>query len=111
MQTNGQYLLKSRMIRMNRMLCFTLALIVGLGVPTSICFWKIMQSNKELEVKNITLLNVDGDQLNQLKLPKDVIVDKRDDSIIICDQFNRRVMQWSRQNNSEGHIIIPDISC
>jgi hypothetical protein len=42
----------------------------------------------------------------------DVIIDKENNSIIISDWGNRRVMQWSRQNNTtNGEIIIENIDC
>ncbi len=41
-----------------------------------------------------------------------MIVDKENDSMIICDHRNRRrVMRWSRQNNTNRQIIISDIDC
>ena len=32
--------------------------------------------------------------MDQLNRPTDVIVDKKNDSLIICDQGNRRVVRW-----------------
>ncbi|CAF3473219.1 unnamed protein product [Rotaria sp. Silwood1] len=55
--------------------------------------------------------NQEGSELNQLSWPTDVIIDKQNDSFIISDQINRRVMQWPRQNNTNGQIIISDIDC
>jgi hypothetical protein len=46
------------------------------------------------------------DQLNKLT---DVIVDKKNDSIIIYDSENRRVVRWSRRNSTNGQTIISDI--
>ncbi len=51
---------------------------------------------------------VDGNQLNG---PTDVLIDQENDSLIIADCGNRRVMRWSRQNNRDGEIIISDIDC
>jgi sugar lactone lactonase YvrE len=48
---------------------------------------------------------------DQLNGPTDVIVDKKNDSLIICDYENRRVVRWSRRNGTKGHIIISDIGC
>ena len=48
------------------------------------------------------------DQLNQ---PTDVIVDKKNNSLIICDHGNKRVIRWSLQNNQNQQIIISDINC
>ncbi|CAF0818620.1 unnamed protein product [Adineta steineri] len=49
-----------------------------------------------------------GDQLN---CPADVIVDKKNDSLIICDSGNRRVVRCSHQNGKHGETIISDIDC
>ena len=74
--------------------------------------------NRVIELKlNITNFSVvaggngDGDGTHQLCYPTDVIVDKKSDSIIICDQGNRRIVRWSRQNATNGDIIIPNIDC
>ncbi len=53
-----------------------------------------------------------GNETNQLNNPIDVIIDKENNSLIICDRFNNRVMQWPRQKNStNGYIFISDIFC
>ncbi len=52
-----------------------------------------------------------GNQMDQLYYPTDVIVDKKNDSLIICDRGNRRVVRWSRQNPTKGHTIISNIDC
>jgi len=49
--------------------------------------------------------------MGQLNNPTDVIVDKENDFLIICDNENRRVVQWSQQNNTSRQIIISDIKC
>jgi sugar lactone lactonase YvrE len=55
--------------------------------------------------------NKSGNRNNQLNSPIDVIVDKENDSLLICDGGNRRVVRWPRQNGTQGQTIIPDISC
>ncbi|CAF3738400.1 unnamed protein product, partial [Rotaria sp. Silwood1] len=52
-----------------------------------------------------------GNGTDQLNGPIDVIVDKKNDSLIICDQDNRRVVQWSRQDGTNGQTIISNIYC
>jgi sugar lactone lactonase YvrE len=52
-----------------------------------------------------------GTETNQLSYPVDVTVDKVNNSIIICDRGNHRVMRWSLQNSENGDIIIPKIVC
>ncbi|CAF1507353.1 unnamed protein product [Adineta steineri] len=55
--------------------------------------------------------NGKGNQSDQLNYPRDMIVDKKNDSLIICDKGNSRVVRWSRQNGTNGETIIPDIDC
>ena len=53
-----------------------------------------------------------GNQMNQLYYPTDVIVDTKNNSLIICDRDNRRIVEWSRQNGTKiGQILISDIDC
>ncbi|CAF4044470.1 unnamed protein product [Adineta steineri] len=56
--------------------------------------------------------NAKGAQSDQLSGPRDVIVDKNNNFIIIiCDYGNRRVVRWPRQNGTSGETIISDIDC
>ena len=48
------------------------------------------------------------DQLNQ---PRKVIVDEANDSLIIADYANKRVVRWPRRNGARGQTIIKDVSC
>ncbi|CAF4103550.1 unnamed protein product, partial [Rotaria sp. Silwood2] len=52
-----------------------------------------------------------GSNANQLYQPFDVIVDKESDSLIICDQGNKRVVRWPRRNGISGETIISNIFC
>ncbi|CAF1335427.1 unnamed protein product [Rotaria sordida] len=53
-----------------------------------------------------------GNRLDQLYYPSDVLIDKETDSLIICDQRNRRVVRWSRRSGTtQGEILIDNISC
>ncbi|CAF4873908.1 unnamed protein product [Rotaria socialis] len=53
-----------------------------------------------------------GNGLHQLNWPIDVLIDKETDSLIICDQWNRRVVQWSRRSDTtQGEILISNIQC
>jgi sugar lactone lactonase YvrE len=47
----------------------------------------------------------------QLHKPRDVIVDKRSDSLIVCDYGNKRIVRCPRQNSIYGETMISDISC
>ncbi|CAF2034409.1 unnamed protein product [Rotaria magnacalcarata] len=56
--------------------------------------------------------NDKGIRLDQLNEPTDVLADKETDSAIICDQWNRRVVRWSRHNGTkQGEILIDNIDC
>ncbi|CAF3376286.1 unnamed protein product [Rotaria sp. Silwood2] len=55
--------------------------------------------------------NGQGKWVNQLSDPRDVIVDKEKDSLIICDNTNRRVVRWPRRNGTSGETIVPIIDC
>ncbi|CAF3616815.1 unnamed protein product [Rotaria sp. Silwood1] len=55
--------------------------------------------------------NRQGNRMDQLNTPSDVIVDKKTDSVIICDSGNRRIMQWPRRNGTSGNVILSNIDC
>ncbi|CAF1365013.1 unnamed protein product [Rotaria sordida] len=56
--------------------------------------------------------NGEGNRLDQLYGPKDVLIDKETDSLIICDRLNRRVVRWSRRSGTtQGEILIDNIHC
>ena len=55
--------------------------------------------------------NGKGNELNQLNHPTDVIFDNERNCLFICDQDNRRVVQWSSENPANGRTIISDIDC
>jgi hypothetical protein len=53
-----------------------------------------------------------ANRMDQLNDPRDVVVDKKNDSLIICDRTNRRVVRWSRQHGTtSGEIVIDNIDC
>ncbi|CAF2172059.1 unnamed protein product [Rotaria magnacalcarata] len=54
----------------------------------------------------------EGNGLNQLNGPTDVLIDKETDSLIICDRWNRRVVRWSRRSDTtQNEILVNDIYC
>ncbi|CAF4230079.1 unnamed protein product, partial [Rotaria sordida] len=56
--------------------------------------------------------NGEGNRLEQLNCPTDVLIDKKTDSLIICDRDNGRVVRWSRRSGTtQGEILIDNISC
>jgi sugar lactone lactonase YvrE len=54
--------------------------------------------------------NEQGNRNDQLNHPVDVIFDKVNDSLIICDYGNRRVVQWPRRDGTSGETIISNIN-
>jgi sugar lactone lactonase YvrE len=44
-----------------------------------------------------------------LNFPKDVIIDKQADRLIICDRENRRVVRWPRRGGGSGETIISNV--
>ncbi|CAF1429447.1 unnamed protein product [Adineta ricciae] len=55
--------------------------------------------------------NGKGIGANQLNSPRNAILDKKTDSLIICDYGNRRIVQWPRQNGKYGQTIKSNIEC
>ncbi|CAF3768366.1 unnamed protein product [Rotaria socialis] len=56
--------------------------------------------------------NGEGNRLDQLNGPTDVLIDKETDSLIISDSKNRRVVKWSRHDGMlQGEILIDNIPC
>jgi sugar lactone lactonase YvrE len=55
--------------------------------------------------------NDQGNRNDQLNRPTKVIVDKENDSLIICDRLNRRVVRWPRRNGRSGETLISNIAC
>ena len=53
-----------------------------------------------------------GNRLDQLYEPTDVLIDKETNSLFIADRKNRRVLQWSRrQVTTQGEVIVENIDC
>lgn len=52
-----------------------------------------------------------GNEMNQLNCPIDVIADYKTDSLIICDEDNKRVVRWPRQYSTIGEAIIENVYC
>ncbi|CAF4338925.1 unnamed protein product [Rotaria magnacalcarata] len=53
-----------------------------------------------------------GTQLDQLNQPTDVIIDKKTNSLIICDRQNRRCLRWSLSKGTvQGEILFDNIRC
>ena len=53
-----------------------------------------------------------GNRLDQLNCPTDVLIDKETNSLFIADLGNERVLRWSRrQETTQGEVIIDNIFC
>ena len=53
-----------------------------------------------------------GYRLDQLYYPTDVLIDKETKSLLISDHANRRVVRWSRrQETTQGEVIVNNIDC
>ncbi|CAF1165093.1 unnamed protein product [Adineta steineri] len=52
-----------------------------------------------------------GDEMNQLSGPIDLVVDKKDNSLIICEHSNWRVVRWSRERQIIEQILMSSIAC
>ncbi|CAF4027148.1 unnamed protein product, partial [Rotaria sordida] len=56
--------------------------------------------------------NGQGNRLDQLYYPTDVLIDKETDSLIISDRDNLRIVRWSRRSGTtQGEILIDNIAC
>ncbi|CAF4418334.1 unnamed protein product, partial [Rotaria magnacalcarata] len=54
----------------------------------------------------------EGNRLDQLYLPSDVLFDKQTDSFIVCDYNNSRIVLWPRHNGTRrGTFLINNITC
>ncbi|CAF4274226.1 unnamed protein product, partial [Rotaria sordida] len=70
--------------------------------------WKMGDTNGQVVAGG----NGSGNRLDQLYSPPDVLIDKETDSLIICDQGNRRVVRWSRRSGTtQGQILIDNSWC
>ncbi len=69
--------------------------------------WRLGVFNGEIVV-NGTIQNNQTDQINR---PTNVLIDKKTDSLIVCDIGNRRVMQYPRHRGTKGKTLISDIDC
>ena len=53
-----------------------------------------------------------GNRLDQLYGPTDVLIDKETNNLFIADRDNRRVVRWSRcQETTQGEVMVDNIDC
>ena len=70
--------------------------------------WKMGASNGKV----IAGGRGEGNRLYQLNYPTDVLIDKETNSLFIADRWNRRVLRWSRrQETTQGEVIVDNIHC
>jgi len=69
--------------------------------------WKFGEKNGQFVARG----NGEGNRIDQLNRPFNVILDKNKKSLIICDYENRRVVRWSLENQNDRQILIEDIFC
>ncbi|CAM4834409.1 unnamed protein product [Rotaria magnacalcarata] len=56
--------------------------------------------------------NGQGNGLNQLNRPTDVLIDNKTNSLIICDRENQRVVRWSRRSGTtQGEVLLNNVYC
>ena len=55
--------------------------------------------------------NGEGSENHQLSYPQKVIIDEVNDSLIIADNGNKRVVRWPRRNGLSEETIIKNVRC
>ena len=54
----------------------------------------------------------EGNRLDQLNCPTDVLIDKATNSLFIADRHNRRVVRWFRRlGTTHGEMIVDNVDC
>ena len=56
-------------------------------------------------------VNGKGNRIDHLNNPTDVILDRKNNALIIADQGNRRVVRWSIQNKTKQEVLVSNIRC
>ena len=70
--------------------------------------WKMGASNGKVIVGG----QGQGNRFDQLFGPINVLIDKETNSLFIADRSNRRVLRWSRrQETTQGEVIVDNIHC
>ena len=73
---------------------------------------RIMEWKRDAKIGTVVAGgNGDGKLNSQLDWPTKVIVDRENDSLVICDFKNERVVRWPRRNGTHGEILIANIDC
>ncbi|CAF0992505.1 unnamed protein product [Adineta steineri] len=69
--------------------------------------WKLNSNTGQV----IAGKNGRGNQNNQLNFPRDIVFDKKNNSFIISDGRNNRVIRYFDQNQTDQQTIISNINC
>ncbi|CAF2721893.1 unnamed protein product [Rotaria sp. Silwood2] len=70
--------------------------------------WKIGDTNGQVLAGGYG----NGNRMDQLFFPSDVLIDNKTNSLIICDRVNRRVLRWSRCSGiTQGEVLLDNIAC
>ena len=72
---------------------------------------RIVEWKKNATAGRIVAGGNKGAEVDQLSSPRDVVIDHRNNSLIIADLGNTRVVRWPRENGRFGQILISSISC
>ncbi|CAF3798093.1 unnamed protein product [Rotaria sp. Silwood1] len=73
---------------------------------------RIIELNYEsTNVRIVAGGNGPGKRNDQLSQPTDVVLNNKQDSLIICDAGNSRVVRWPRDANQIPEILIANCSC
>ena len=69
--------------------------------------WKLGENSGQI----IAGGNGQGNRIDQLNWPTDVIIDESNACLIISDWGNRRIVRWSLENSNDKQILIDNILC
>ena len=84
------------------------SIVIADHVNHRIVEWKMGASNGKV----IAGGQGQGNRLDQLYWPTDVVIDKETNSLFIADRGNRRVLRWCRrQETTQGEVIVDNIDC
>ena len=84
------------------------SIVIADGENHRIVEWKIGASNGKVIVGG----QGQGNRLDQLNQPSDVVIDKETNSVFIADRDNRLVLRWSRrQDATQRAVIVDNIDC
>ncbi|CAF4563088.1 unnamed protein product [Rotaria socialis] len=71
------------------------------------CGYVNIPANAKWAQNGVTIAggNGDGDATNQLRSPGGLFVDDDDQTVVIADYRNHRIMQWKNGDTTNGHVV------